>query len=110
MERLPAKNRKQVGNAIHSLLKANYFPTIPLDEIRATLAYHNIVLLQEDNTEWSGFLLGRNEHVLFRLGHVSSVQEMNGLKFYEPLANVGFSLSWYKDDSRKNIEVVGYVC
>lgn len=110
MKRLPAKDKKKAANAIHALLKPTYFQEIPLDEIRETLAAHDLILLQEDNTEWSGFLLGRNEHILFRVGHKSSLQDVNGLDSYEPLVNTGFSLSWYKDESRTKIEITGYVC
>lgn len=109
MKRLPAKDRKKVSKAVYEFLKPTYFPCIPVDGIIKILGDHDLVLLQEDNTEWSGFLLGQNEHVTFTLGHKSSVSQMNGLDFYEPLVNVGLSFSWYKDDSRKSIEVTGYI-
>lgn len=107
--KLDAKSRKRANAAVISLLKPTYFPSIPLNEISAVLDQHDIILLQEDNTAWSGFLLGSNEHVLFSLGKKSSVKEENGMEFYEPFDNAGLFLSWYKDDSRKNIEVIGYI-
>jgi hypothetical protein len=107
--KLDAKTRKAASKDIMNFLKPTYFPTIPLEGICTILDQHGLILLQEDNTPWSGFLLGKNEHVLFSLGKTSTAKKENGLVFYEPLSNTGLCLSWYKDDSRKNIEVIGYL-
>lgn len=109
MSKINQKLRKEVQKKIQEVLKPTYFSEIPLDAIIDTLASSGLVLLQEDHTEWSGFLLGRNAHVLFRLGFVDSMKEQNGFLFYDVIDNAGLSLSWYKDEQRKNIEVTGYL-
>lgn len=109
MKKLAAKERKLVSKAISALLKPTYFNEIPICDIKKTLADHSLVLLQEDNTEWSGFLMGSNAHVLFTLGHKSTAVKQFEENVYQPLDNVGLLIAWYRDASRPRIEVTGYI-
>lgn len=74
--------------------------SIPLEEIKSALREHNIVLLQEDGTEWEGLLLGRDSHCIFHVGRADTMEE------YE---NAGLFLSWYQNDHSSRYEIVSYV-
>lgn len=54
-----------------------------------------IVVLQEDNTLWSGMLLGSNEQVYFDIADMAT--ENN--KKYIPFKNSMLALSYYKMSS-----------
>jgi len=43
-----------------------YFTEIPLTEMKEILSRNNIKLLQEDNTEWEGFVCGREGNTLIK--------------------------------------------
>jgi hypothetical protein len=58
----------------------SYFEKIPLEPIFEVLEKHNIVAVQEDGTNWEGFLTGRDEKVRFDL-----VLEENGER--KPIEN-----------------------
>lgn len=60
-KKMPAKLRDKAQGIVYKILKKNFFEQIPLQEIREGLKSVNISLLQEDDTEWSGFLLGDKE-------------------------------------------------
>lgn len=107
--KLSQKDRRKASNAVSKVLKQTYFPYIPIDAIFDALRGCGLVVLQEDNTEWAGFLCGSDEHVLFTIAYASSVHIENGLRTYVPIDNAGLFISWYKDDQRKNIEVIGYI-
>lgn len=117
---ITAKARKQAGVAIQNLLKPTYFKNgVPLDEIAETLKELGIVMIMEDNTEWSGFLLGAEGRCFIRLAPVKSKWTPDnpegytghGLNFYEPFENTGLVLTWYRCESRfdRAIEVIGYI-
>jgi len=94
----------KINKEIWKLLEPTYFKSIPLDEISDILKKHNIILLQEDDTEWSGWLLGgvnKTEQVYFDLGWIDSAYDMHGLKAYQKITNSLLALSYYKMQSGK---------
>lgn len=108
-DRLDVASKKKVNRTIQEITKQNYFDQIPLDLIFDGLKKHGLVVLQEDQTLWDGFLLGRDEHVIFEIAYQSSEYEgNNGIPTYVPITNAGLSLSWYKMESGR-YEIVAYV-
>ncbi|MCK5019878.1 MAG: hypothetical protein KAS32_22675 [Candidatus Peribacteraceae bacterium] len=109
--RISAKVRKQVSRKVQEILKPTYFDSIPLGDLIETLKEYGLVLLQEDDTEWSGFLMGDDSRTFFTLGNMnSSVIEPYGV-VYEQIKNAGLQLSWYRQEKKmgKQIEVIGYI-
>jgi hypothetical protein len=75
----------------------SYFNEIPLDEIFNVLKEYNIIVVQEDGTEWEGMLTGTNEKTTFKL-----MLEENGER--KEIDNAILSLSWYKFEDRVDEE------
>lgn len=105
--KMKAAQRKQISKAVYELLKPCYFDEIPLGKLQERLKEFGVVILQEDNTEWSGFLCGNNNNCVFTLGSLDSKQSC----FYEEYNNVRLFLGWYKDSKRntRNYEIIGYI-
>lgn len=96
---LPPDIKKRVNNEIHEkVTKQIYHDQIPLDTIFGILEDHGIVPLAEDNTEWSGFLLGREAHINFDIAPIGSKHPSDDPQrpFYKRFKNASLSLSWYK--------------
>jgi len=106
MEKLSAKVKKQINKEICNL--PTYHDQIPLQTIFNILEKHGIYVLQEDNTVWSGILIGNNEHITFEISHVSSAYIKENFVFYKPIENASLSLSWYKMSSGR-YEITCYV-
>jgi len=104
--RLNAPIRKKINGELTKL--PTYNEGIPLDLIENILQKYNLLLLQEDNTPWSGFITGAEGHALFSLGYLDTAYEQNGLTAYTPIENAGLSMSWYKMQSGK-YEIVTYI-
>lgn len=101
--------KKKMNNEIQKLLKPIYFVHIPLSDIFDILNKYNVVALQEDDTEWSGFLLGgvsKTEQVYFNLAFMDSKNE-NGM-YTNKIRNSMLALSYYKMGSGK-YEVLSYI-
>ena len=63
--------KKKMNKEIHKFVKDTYYRSIPLGNIMDAVRRFGVVVLQEDQTEWSGFLLGgvkKTEQVYFDLG------------------------------------------
>lgn len=102
---LVGKIRNKVNKELAALTFNTYFPSIPLDEITKILGKYNIVMLQEDDTEWSGFLCGDHERTSFNLADMDS---RTADKSYTPFKNACLTLSWYKMPSGR-YEINTYV-
>lgn len=105
---IPANIKRKLNNALHDL--GNYHVKIPNEQIFNICKQNGVVPLQEDGTEWSGFLLGnaecgsekaKNQRVNFELAFKTE----EGI--YIPANNV-LSLSWCTMNSGK-YEVVCYI-
>lgn len=105
---IDASTRKKMRTAIQKVLKTTYFKQIPLQDLFDTMKKFGVVALQEDDTEWDGFLLGATGEVNFTLGDANEFEMVNGLKMYKPFTNVMLALQWYKMQSGK-YEVTGYI-
>lgn len=105
---IPAGLKKKINNAIHKITKPTYFSQIPLGDVFQALNHFGIIALQEDQTEWSGFLCGgvdKTEQVYFDLGWIEDKDEKNR---YLVIKNSVLSLSYYKMPSGK-YEVIAYI-
>jgi hypothetical protein len=105
---LKANIKKRINKDITNLTtpknKTKYFDKIPLQPIFDILKKYNIVVLQEDNTEWDGFLVGRSETVDFVLAPSDSKEN----NMYTPFTNASLRLQWYKMESGR-YEITSYV-
>lgn len=52
-------SKSKINKALHGL--GNYFKEIPLNEITEILKNNEVILLQEDGTPWSGFVMSGGE-------------------------------------------------
>lgn len=109
--KLDAPRRKKINNELRILLKVTYFPSIPLDDIFNVLKQNNIVPLQEDYTEWSGLLCGREGRMYLELGDIMSAKKINGENVYIPLDNTSLVVTWHHmgDTYSNKYEVIAYV-
>ena len=107
-DRVNAKIRKTLNQAITPFTTSSdtdnrYFEEIPISEIIGVLEEHGYTVLQEDNTPWSGMLLGEEGNEYFHLG---VKRRMEGI--YEPVKNAMLALSWYKMQSGR-YEITAYI-
>jgi hypothetical protein len=103
----PVKNR--MNKAISDLVNGTYFQSIPLDKIDDILRKNGALLLQEDGTPWSGFLMGRDSRATIDIGDLESGRSENRPStFYTPYGNTSFVISWYKMESGR-FEITAYV-
>jgi hypothetical protein len=110
-KKMKAGQKKKLNTQIYKILKPTYFKSIPLDPIFDMLEKNGVIVIQEDNTPWSGFLVGgvkRTEYVNFALAWKDEMEMMHGLKAYKAIPNAMLSLSYYKMESG-NYEVLGYI-
>jgi len=104
--RLNAPIRKKINRELISL--ENYHVGIPLEIIENILKKYNLLLLQEDNTPWSGFITGAEGQATFTLGYFDTAYEQNGLTAYTPIENAALVMTWYKMQGGK-YEIVTYI-
>jgi hypothetical protein len=100
---------KRINKEIHKFVKDTYYKSIPLGDIFDACRKFGVVVLQEDQTQWSGFLLGgtkKTEQVHFDLGWLDS-RDADGR--YEVIPNAMLNLSYYKMPQSGNFEVLAYV-
>ncbi len=96
--------KRRINQQLHKI-GTDYYKAIPLNMIFNILKSYNIIVLQEDNTEWSGMLVGNNEQVYFDLGNAQTKNEKNQ---YIPYTNAMLALSYYKMSSGR-YEIVSYI-
>ena len=98
------KIKKKVNKALHTLATNKYFDSIPLNDIKRILERADIILLQEDGTPWSGFLLGDDASASIVVGDKNDVVSSYGdsiIAVYRPYTNTSLQLSWYRMPSGK---------
>jgi len=98
------KINKEIGALITPKNKTRYFKEVPLQELFNILDHYGIVPLQEDNTEWSGILTGREGRAFLRLAPKDTKED----KTYTRYTNAGMLITWYKIGSGK-YEIVCYI-
>lgn len=117
---MTATLRRCANQAVYELLKPTYFyDGVPLHKLESTLKDMGIVMIMEDNTEWSGMLCGANGECFIRLAPVETKWTPDnpegytghGINFYKTYENAGLRLTWYKCTSRNDskYEVIGYI-
>ena len=103
--------RKKINTAIRKLTtpksRTVYFKAIPLQDIFDILEKNGVVALQQDNTEWDGFLTGATGTITIALAPSSSKMKGN-YTTYEPYVNTSLALQWYKMQTGK-YEVTCYI-
>jgi hypothetical protein len=108
-ERLKAGIRTKINKEIIKFTSGIYFKKIPLQDIFDICEKYNVVLLQEDNTKWSGMLVGNASTVIFGMASKDSgYPSGQGSTMYVPYVNAGLNLQWYKMQSGK-YEITLYV-
>jgi len=101
---LPQNIKGKINKDLDPMGK-KYHNAIPLEDIQNILKKYGLIALQEDHTEWSGFLVGANSHTNMELGYTETKDEN---KQYKVITNASFNLSWYKMSSGR-YEIVVYV-
>jgi hypothetical protein len=104
LPRLPSPIRKQVSTQIGRLVD-RIRDDIPLSDIAEVLRKNGLVMLQEDDTEWSGILTGWDGQVLIPLATTNQVTPDG--RYLEKLDH-GLSLSWHKYDTGR-YDVTAYI-
>ncbi len=56
---IPSNIKRVLNHEIHAI--GNYHSQIPLDKIKEILKTNSVIMVQEDGTPWSGFLMGKAE-------------------------------------------------
>jgi hypothetical protein len=104
--------KKNMNNMIHDILipggKNVWFDEIPLQQIFDIMEAHGVVPLQEDNTEWSGMLLGREAQITLPLAPKGTAEESATDMEYTPFKNATLHLSWYTMPSGR-YEILSHV-
>lgn len=96
-----AKEIKALNVRVREVLAPTYFESIPLEGINEILQSEGLALIQEDNTRWSGFLMGSDSRALIEIG------KENGSEVLDSTKNA-LMISWYKMNSGR-WEVIGYI-
>ena len=104
------KDRTEINKNLRDLIipenKQRYFEQIPLKDIFDILKNNSLIALQEDNTPWSGFLIGRESNTTFPIAYEVS-KDAEG--FYYPVENAVLYLYWYKMEESGRYEVNAYI-
>ena len=107
-----ARGVKSIVNRRLVDMLSGYFPNIPLGQIMELFSKHGLVMLQEDNTQWSGFFTGADGHATIDVASSSSAHEMqqgkNVYTAYVPFTNTMLDITWHKMESGR-YEVVAYL-
>lgn len=104
LPRLSARIRSAINDQIYDLVRG-IRNDIPLSNISDVLRKSGLVLVDEDSTEWSGFLLGREGRVTIPLALAESVTSDG---FYPDQVDHVLVLHWYKFPTGR-YEVTAYV-
>jgi len=111
--RLDTTTREVLNKQLYDLTtpehKTRFFNSIPLQDIINILSTQGLVILQEDNTEWQGMLLGRSESASFEIASVDTAQKQEFGTTYTPISNAQLILQWHKMDNTGNYEINTYV-
>jgi len=105
--KLDAATRRKLGKEIAALSSGKYYDEIPLGDVSDILKRYGMVMLQEDNTEWAGWLTGREGQATMPLAPISSKTDGSDPS-YTPYSNTGLHFSWYRMPSNR-YEFIIYV-
>jgi hypothetical protein len=103
--KLSSNVKHKVNKELTKLTVNKYFEKIPLKDTSDILKKYGLILLQEDQTEWDGFLTGNNARATFDVGYIETKDKDNR---YTPIDNAALVMSWYKMPSAR-YEIVVYL-
>jgi len=95
---IDAKTRRKINQKLYEISKA-FHAQIPIQKIFNALEEYEVVPLQEDNTIWSGMLLGESGRATINIASKYSKTDST----YRPYTNTMLILLWHKTDSRYEI-------
>jgi len=101
--KFPTKLRGYLNKQLQKEFGTTYFPSIPLKEIFDVLKKSYVVVVQEDGTPWSGFLMGDKGRDNFEMATLDNVSGD-----YIMIKDSVLVLTWYKMTSGK-YEIVIYI-
>ncbi len=106
--RLDAATKRKANEFLVDVSK-KYYHKIPLQDIFRTLKDRfGIVVLQEDGTEFEGFITGREGKMTLDLGDVSALYTGGSLKSYSIFTNSQLVFNWFQMESG-NYEINAYL-
>lgn len=109
---LRTSDRKKINKELTNLTspknKTKYFNSIPLTDIFNILKKYGVIVIQEDGSEWSGFLIGRSSTTHFDVASIDTKNNTIGKSTYTPYTNTMLNLQYHKMQSGK-YEIVVYM-
>lgn len=102
--RLGSRNIRVINKDL-DIISREYYRQVPLDLIFRTLEKHGLIVLQEDETRWSGFVSGRRGRETFQVAD-RATERVDGS--YMPYDNTMLVLTWYQMETRR-FEIVVYL-
>lgn len=107
-KKIKSSDRDRVNDALSTAKFGDYFKNIPMKEIRDILERSGLMLLQEDGTEWEGFLTGRTGKAMLDVGYISTRFDQNGMDAYVIIEDSALSLRWEKMDTGR-YEIIAHL-
>lgn len=106
-ERIKSLVRNKINKELQAL--GDYHKGIPLGTIFGILKKYGIMVIQEDGTEWSGFLTGREGRAEFDVADINSKEDSTNQ--YTRVFDHVLVMTWYKTENRKDrtYEVITYL-
>lgn len=104
MKSVKATIRKKVAKDLHeiSIRKHDH---VPMTNICKVLEDHGLIVLQEDGTEFEGFVCGAEGNAFLNLGSFGKSDDRG---IYPELNNM-LVLSWYRFEETGRYEVNAYI-
>lgn len=99
---IPPKQKREIARSI-MLLTTQYYPSALPPELIKIFKSRGYLFLDDDQTEWSGFLTGSHGRATFAIGISSPLSDGT-----YPLTSSFFNLQWYQMPSGK-YELNGYL-
>jgi hypothetical protein len=98
---LKAGPKSKINNKLYDIgthSPETYYTKIPLGDVDQVLKSNGVVMLQEDNTEWDGFLLGREGQARMPVAPLETKDDQG---MYTPFDNTILHMTWFKVDNGK---------
>jgi len=108
---MPAGQKSKINRALYDFTtpkhQQRYFDGVPIPEIWKLLKKHDVVVVDEDGTKWTGFITGRKGRTAFDLAP-DGTADQKGI-YPETYTNTTLVLTWYKMDRSGRYEIVAYL-
>lgn len=108
-DRMDPKSRQQINAQLRELTK-DLLTEVPLEEIDQILQQHGYLMIQEDGTPWSGFIMAPTEKYTRVTIEIAPIGEDTGdpNQMRQPVGNAMLVLGIYKHPTGR-LEVDAYV-